>query len=199
MSAALKWNLVSVEDYLAAEEASPIKHEYVGGVVHAMAGASFNHNVISSNVLVAAANRVRGKGCRALGSDMRLRIQMRDHFRFYYPEVSVVCRPKSPDNMHVDEPVAVFEVLSRSTRRTDLGEKKDAYLTIPSLNLYVLVEQDEPVVVVYRRTATGFVREVYEGLTAVVPLPEIDAVLPLAEVYDGVEFVPESPAEDELR
>jgi Uma2 family endonuclease len=85
----------------------------------------------------------------------------------------------------------VFEVLSRKTRRIDEGEKKDAYQTIPSLSVYVLLEQEFPAAVVFRRTEQGFVREVYEGLDAVVPLEEIEAELPLAEVYDGVEFMPE--------
>jgi Uma2 family endonuclease len=82
--------------------------------------------------------------------------------------------------------------LSRRTRRIDEGEKKDAYLTIPSLCVYGLIEQETPAVVVYRRTEQGFVREVYEGLDAVIQMPEIEAELPLAEIYDGVEFFPES-------
>ena len=78
--------------------------------------------------------------------------------------------------------------MSASTRRIDGGEKKDAYLTIPSLSVYLLVEPDQPAVVAYRRTPEGFVREIYEGLDAVVPLAEIDVELPLADVYEGVEF-----------
>jgi len=78
----------------------------------------------------------------------------------------------------------------------DEGEKKDAYLTIPSLGVYVLVEQEMPAVVVFRRTEHGFVREVYQGLEATVPLGEIEVDLPLAEIYDGVQFGPE-PDEDE--
>ena len=71
-----------------------------------------------------------------------------------------------------------------------------AYLTIPSLCTYLLVEQESPTVVVFRRTEHGFVREVYQGLDAVIPLREIDIELPLAEVYDALEFTPE-PNEDE--
>ena len=88
-------------------------------------------------------------------------------------------------------------MLSRWTRRVDEGEKKDAYLTIPSLSAYVLLEQETAAAVVWRRTEHGFVREVYEGLDAVIPLNEIETALPLAEVYDGVEFVPEPEEEPE--
>ncbi len=89
------------------------------------------------------------------------------------------------------------EVLSRSTRRVDYGEKKDAYLTIPSLRVYLLVEQESATIVAFRRTDNGFAREVYEGLDAVVPLPEIGAELRLAEAYDTATFAPEPDDDDE--
>ena len=89
----------------------------------------------------------------------------------------------------------IFEVLSRSTRRIDLGEKKDAYLTIPSLRVYGLIEQDEPAIVVFRREAKAFTREIYEGLGAVIPLPEIEIELPLSEIYDRIRFSPEPESE----
>ena len=107
----------------------------------------------------------------------------------------MVCRPNPPVDSYQDDPAVLVEVLSRSTRRVDEGEKKDAYLTIPSLGVYLLVEQDEPLVTAYRRTDQGFVREVYEGLDAVIPLPEIETDLPLEEIYDAVEFAP-TPVEE---
>lgn len=82
-------------------------------------------------------------------------------------------------------------MLSRSTRRFDEHEKKDAYLTIPSLAVYAMIEQETAAVVALRRTESGFVREVYEGLDAVLPLGEIGIDLPLAEIYERVEFTPE--------
>src|SRR5262249_52508023 len=111
------------------------------------------------------------------------------------PDGSVICRPNPQTDSFQDEPAVVIEVLSNKTRRLDEGEKKDTYLTIPTLSVYLLVEQDLPAIVVFRRTAQGFVRETYEGLNAVVPLAEIETALPLAGVYESVEFHPE-PAED---
>jgi Uma2 family endonuclease len=198
MSAAKKLNLVSIEDYLAGELISPTKHEYLGGVVYAMAGARNVHTLIASNTFLAVGMRLhpRGRRCRAYNSDTKIRVRLPTHVRFYYPDVPVICRPNPPNDSFQDEPAVIFEVLSRSTRRINEGEKKDAYLTIPSLSAYVLVEQEVPAVVVFRRTEQGFVREVYEGLDAVVPLPEIEIELPLTEVYDGVvEFTPEPDEE----
>lgn len=196
MSTATKLNLVSVDDYLAAELVSPIKHEYLGGVVYAMAGARITHNRIAGNTFGSIWSRLRGQACQPFNSDTKVRIQLLTHTRFYYPDVSVVCRSNPGEDSFQDSPTVIFEVLSRKTRRIDEGEKKDAYLTIPSLRVYVLVEQLTSALVVFRRTEHGFVREVYEGLDAVLPLPEIGTELPLAEIYEGVEFVPEADDED---
>jgi Uma2 family endonuclease len=191
MSAVKKLVPISVDDYLAGELVSPIKHEYLGGVVYAMAGARNQHNRIASNTLVAFGTRLRGKPCQPWNSDTKVRVRLPTHVRFYYPDASVVCRPNPPIDSFQDDPAVIVEVLSRKTRRIDEGEKKDAYLTMPSLSLYLLVESEVAAVVAYRRTEAGFVREVYEGLDAVVLLPEVDAELPLAEIYDGVVFTPE--------
>ncbi len=197
MSAAPKWNLVAIDDYLAGELVSPIKHEYLGGVVYAMAGARNAHNLIASNCLGALHGRLRGQRCRPYNSGhTKIRLRLPHQVRFYYPDASVICRPNPQGDSFQDEPVVLVEVLSARTRRIDEGEKKDAYLTIPSLCAYILVEQESPTVVVFRRTEQGFVREIHQGLDAVIPLREIDIELPLAEVFDGVEFTLE-PNEDE--
>jgi Uma2 family endonuclease len=196
MSAVPPWHLVSVHAYLAGELVSPIKHEYLGGVVYAMAGARNVHNLIASNTLVSLGSRLRGKPCRPNNSDTKIRLRLPHQVRFYYPDVSVICRPNPQSDSFQDEPAVLVEVLSNQTRRTDEGEKKDAYLTIPSLAVYILVEQETPAAVVFRRTEHGFVREIYQGLDAVIPLPEIGIEVPLAEIYDAVELTPE-PNQDE--
>jgi Uma2 family endonuclease len=196
MSALPRLNFITVYEYLSGELVSPIKHEYVGGKVYARAGARNSHNLIASNCLGALYGRLRGKPCRPYNSDTKIRLRLPNQIRFYYLDASVICRPNPPDDSFQDEPAVLVEVLSQRTRRIDEGEKRDAYLTIPSLSAYLLVEQETATVVVFRRTEQGFVREVHQGLEAVIPLPEIDVELPLAEMYDGVEFTPE-PTEDE--
>ncbi|MCI0357409.1 MAG: Uma2 family endonuclease [Planctomycetaceae bacterium] len=197
MTAAEKLNLISVEDYLAGELVSPIKHEYVAGVVYAMAGARNAHNIIAGNAFAALHTRLRGRRCRPFNSDTKVRVRLPSHVRFYYPDASVVCDQNPPDDSFQDDPVVIVEVLSKKTRRIDEGEKKDAYLTIPTLAAYLLVEQESAAVVAYRRTEQGFVREVHAGRSAVIPLAAIGAELPLAEVYEGVEFSPERSDDEE--
>lgn len=188
MTAAEKLNLVSVEEYLAGERNSTVKHEYLGGMVYAMAGGSNRHNTIAGNVFAALHRLLRGKKCRPFNSDTKIRVRLPTQWRFYYPDASVVCRPNPPDDSFQDEPVVIVEVMSEATRRIDEGEKKDAYLSIPSLSAYVLLEQDTPAAIVYHRTEQGFRREVYRGPTVSIALSEVDVELPLADVYDGVEL-----------
>jgi Uma2 family endonuclease len=195
MSTARQISRLSVENYLAAELNSPVKHEYLGGVVYAMAGGRNAHNIISGNCYAALHNRFRGKPCRPFNSATKIRVLLPGGVRFYYPDVSIICRANPQTESFQDEPAVIFEVFSNRTRRIDEGEKKDAYLSIPSLSVYVMVEQEIAAVVVYRRIETGFDREVYQGLEAVLPLGEIGIDLALAEIYEGVEFVPEAEVE----
>jgi Uma2 family endonuclease len=192
MTAATLRQPISVEDYLAGELSSEVKHEYLGGFVYAMAGAKNVHNLIASNVLGVLHGQLRGGPCRPYNSDTKIRVKLVAHTRFYYPDASVVCQPNQPDESFQDLPVVIVEVASENTRRVDHSEKKDACLTIPSLQSYVLLEQDAVVATVYRRTEQGFLRDVYEGLDAVVPLPDVAATLPLAEAYNGVSFAARS-------
>jgi Uma2 family endonuclease len=196
MSAVRKLNLVSVEDYLAGELISPIKHEYLGGIIHAMAGARNAHTIIASNTLVALGIRLRGRRCQPYNSDAKIRVRLPTQIRFYYPDVSVICRPNPQTDSFHDDPAVLVEVLSRRTRRIDEGEKKDAYQSIPSLHVYIMLEQESAAAIVYRRTDHGFVREIYDGIDKIVPLQEVGIDLPLAEVYETVEFAPEEDETD---
>jgi Uma2 family endonuclease len=192
MTAARKLNRITIADYLAGELASPVKHEYVGGSVYAMVGSRNVHNRIAGNTFGSLFVRLRGKPCQPYNSGTKIRVSLPTETRFYYPDVSVVCVPNPATDSFQDEPAAIFEVLSKGTRRLDEGEKKDAYLTIPSLGVYVLIEQDAPLVTVYRRMNGTFSRETYDDLNATVMLGEIGTELPLAKIYEGVEFVPET-------
>ncbi len=142
MTAVKKPDLLSVEEYLEGEELSETKHEYLGGTVHAMAGATIRLNNIAGNAFGVLFGKLRGKPCQPFNSDTKVRIELADHTRFYYPDAMVVCQ-SNPETDHVqNQPVVVIEVLSESTRRTDMGEKRDGYLAIPSLKVLMLVETD---------------------------------------------------------
>jgi Uma2 family endonuclease len=182
--------LVSPENYLEGELGSEVKHEYLSGVVYAMAGGRNVHNEISGNLFLALGTRLRGKPCRPYNSDTKVRLRLPAGLRFYYPDVQVTCQPNAPTETFQDQPVIIVEVISEATRRTDEGEKLQGYCSLPSVENYLLVETERALVIGYRRTPDAFVREVHSGLDAVIALPVIAAELPLAEIYERVVFPP---------
>ncbi len=192
MTSAQRLRKISEEDYLAGEVHARFKYEYVAGMVYAMAGGTYAHNLIASNVLGELHSQLKGKPCRALNSDSKVRIQTNTWTRFYYPDASVVCAENILQSTFQDKPTLIVEVLSDMTCRTDEGEKLDAYQTISALNVYLMFRQDCAGAVVYRRCGTEFQREVYSDHAAIILLPEIDAQLRLSSVYDEVNFVSES-------
>jgi Uma2 family endonuclease len=188
MTALAKASPLSIADYLAGEEVSDAKHEYLGGTVHAMAGATNRHNIIAGNAFGLLFGQLRGKPCQPFNGDTKVRIEFPDHTRFYYPDAMVVCNPNPATDHFQDQPVVVIEVLSDSTRRADLGEKRDAYLTISSLKVLLLLEPENASVTVHRRRSEGgFAIERHDDLESTISLPEIDASLPLTELYARAE------------
>jgi Uma2 family endonuclease len=185
---ALKLNTITIPDYLAGELVSPEKHEYLGGVVYAMAGGTNRHNAIASNILISLGSRLRGKPCRPFNSDTKVQVIFPTHTRFYYPDAMVVCRPSDERLSFQEAPVVIVEVLSRSTRRLDEGEKRDAYFQLPSLQAYVLVDQECRRLTIWRRGDQGFQAEVQDGADASLDLPELGFNIPFTEIYEGVEL-----------
>jgi Uma2 family endonuclease len=176
MSTARITELISVEDYLEGELFSQVKHEYIAGAVFAMVGTRNAHNIVASNTLIALGSRLKGKPCRPFNSDTKIRVKMPDHLRFYYPDASVVCQANPLSETFQDRPVVIV----------DDGEKRDAYFTIPSLEHYILLEQDAAVAVMYQRMGQRFKRQEFTRLDDSIPLPMLDISLPLRELFDGV-------------
>lgn len=186
MNAALKTELISEEEYLAGEEISQVRHEYVGGVVYAMAGGSENHNLISLNIASALRNHLRGGPCRVYIVDMRARVSVNVPPNYYYPDVMVVCDPRDKEKYAKQFPKVIFEVLSDGTERVDRGEKFTNYTQIPTLEEYVLVAQDYMEATIFARSRNwepeiiGFPEQLLE-------IKSIHFSMRLADVYDGVE------------
>jgi Uma2 family endonuclease len=176
---------ITVQEYFALEEKTPLKHEYLDGLTYAMVGASIRHNLITVNLAVALrANRPRG--CDVFVSDVKLRIRLAAAEFYYYPDVLVSCSATDRHPLYREEPALIVEVASPSTIRIDRGEKLNRYREIPSLQEYVIVGQDEPAVEVYRRRA-DWTRQMLaptEGLT----LESVGITLGRSEIYEGVEF-----------
>jgi Uma2 family endonuclease len=139
---------VSVEEYLRIEETSPVRHEYVGGMLYAMTGGSLRHSELVGNIFSAIRPVARTQRCRIYSSDALVEVDA-DHY--YYPDVVVTCDPNDTDRQMLRHPCLVVEVLSPSTRATDRREKMSAYRTMPSLRSYLIVHQDRVVIEHYFR------------------------------------------------
>lgn len=175
------------EEYLELEEATPIKHEYAHGYRHSLDGQTWAHSVISANILCRLDVQLRDTPCEALGLSMRMRVRSGDETFYYYPDVFVDCSGSEADLL--EEPTVIFEVLSVFTNGHDQGEKLLNYLNLPSIRVYVLVDQRRVHLTVHRRRADGtWSREVLTDLSATLPLPEIGCTLPLRTVYRRLPF-----------
>jgi Uma2 family endonuclease len=191
MSSGEKPQYHTVEEYLALEEQAQTKSEYIDGWIRAMTGAKFRHVRVATNSLISLGIQLRGKPCMPLSSDMKVRIDRDGTKRSYYPDVQVVCQPNDPLSVFQDQPVLIIEVLSPSTRRYDLDEKMAAYLTIPSLECYIALEQHQPIAIVMRRANGGFLREMVEGIEQTIDLPFLGCSLPMRDIYEGIAFTAE--------
>ncbi|HHJ38996.1 MAG: hypothetical protein AXA67_10970 [Methylothermaceae bacteria B42] len=176
---------ISVEDYLAGEEHSDIRHEYVAGQVFAMVGGTLGHNQLAMNLTFLLRNHLHGRPCSVYMSDVKVRIDAAD--AFYYPDVVVSCETAEPKDVFLTEPVLVIEVLSPSTENTDRREKLLNYQKLPGLKEYVLVSPDAIQVEIYRRSGDllGEV-EIAGPEDASVWLSSMEARLPLGEIYAGL-------------
>ena len=181
---------VTPEEYLAAERLSETRSEYVDGVVYPMTGARLNHIQIVSNITVELANQLKGRPCRVLQSELKIRLQ--ESRKFFYPDVTVLCdEPQFHDERRdiILNPLIVVEVLSKSTEAFDRGAKFQAYRTIESLKEYLLVEQNTPLVEQYVRHEDGkWALSTAAGLENSLTLPSIGCTLNLGAVYDKVDF-----------
>lgn len=188
MSTAESFNLITVNEYLRGEEESEGRHEYVGGVVYAMTGGTNAHAEISINCATQLHSQLAGKPCKVYGSDTKIRLNVQGQERFYYPDVSVTCDPSSPSDTFQEKPILIIEVLSPGTRRLDMGEKRDAYFTLPSLKYYLLLEQASPGAVLYLRDGDQWNRSVHTEPDFEFAFSEFAAKLSLQDAYAGIEF-----------
>jgi len=185
MQTAASNELVSVEDYLAAEAASEVRHEYLGGLVYAMAGETRAHNQIVQNVGFALRQHLRGGPCKLYLSDIQVNFDLHKDEYYYYPDLVVTCDTRDTHSRLVRHPKLIIEVFSENTERIDKREKFFAYTSIASLAEYILIAQARPEVDVFRRSGEWKAERV-SGAGTEISLESLKLPLPLSIVYEGV-------------
>jgi Uma2 family endonuclease len=190
----LSWMSVSqreamtVDEFLDWETRQALKYEFDGFAPVAMTGGTQEHALIQINLTTALRVRLRGGPCRVVGSE--LKISVAGSIR--YPDAYVYCTNAPRGTLVVTEPVVVFEILSPTTALIDRIDKNREYRDTPSVQRYVMLEQDRQGVTVFTRTGDDWVGHLVEG-DAVLSMPEIGVDLPLSEVYEGILFPDPEP------
>ena len=178
---------MTVEEYIAFDESTDIRYEYIDGEVIPLSGGTLHHGIIMANANGALWHRLRESDCSVISSDMRNRV---NPTRYVYPDFCVVCGRATTDERAVTlwNPILVGEVTSPSSIRRDRGEKRLFYQSIGSLQIYLVIDQDRAHVEMYERQDDGWLRRDFRDLEAIVPLRILHCDLPLAEIYRGISF-----------
>jgi Uma2 family endonuclease len=173
------------EEYLEFERNSPMRHEYVNGVVYAISGASLAHNRIISRLHFALHRRLRSGPCEVFMQDLKLKLTPDADKFFYYPDLMVSCDRAGWCKQWILNPRLVIEVLSSSTKHVDRREKALTYRRIASIDEYVILAQHSHQLTMQRRN-DNWVPHIVSDLTAAVEFQSVGVSVPLAEIYDGV-------------
>jgi Uma2 family endonuclease len=183
MNVALKGPM-TLESFLVWEDKQPLRYEFDGTRPVAMTGGTAAHAAIQRNLLVALTLRLRGKPCQAHGSQLKIQVAG----RIRYPDAFVVCSPLAADAKVVTEPVAVFEVTSKSTENEDLVDKNAECRATPSVQHYVILQQSKPRAIVFTRKGEEWVSTLLTSADASLNLPEIGCSFPLGECYADMDL-----------
>ncbi|AFY44667.1 Uma2 family endonuclease [Nostoc sp. PCC 7107] len=176
---------MTIEEYLVWELQQELRYEYVNGEVFAMTGGTIPHNDIALNFYTALRPHLRARGCRVNVSDVKVQFDAKSIY--YYPDVIVSCDSQDRNaRKFIQNPTIIAEVLSPATSSKDRGEKFTNYLTIPSLQEYLLIDSEKISVERYSR-GEGRMWLYYPYTEGdVITLSSIEFELAIALLYEGV-------------
>ncbi|MEH2411232.1 Uma2 family endonuclease [Nostoc sp.] len=181
---------MTVEEYLEWESQQDVRYEYANGEVFAMTGGTISHNDIALNLYRALYPHLRSRDCRVNVIDVK--VQLTPQSRYYYPDVIVSCDPQDLNaRKFIQHPKLIAEVLSPGTSAKDRDEKFTYYLTIPSLQEYILIDSEK---ISVERYCRGEGRMwLYYPYTAgdIITLSSIEFECPIELLYEGVVFTTE--------
>ncbi len=190
MSAIPALRFMTIEEYLEMDDASEEKHEYYGGEVFAMAGASFVHNQITSNVQGEIWQFLKNKTCRIYGRDLKIHVKTKSTFS--YPDLAIICNGAQFSEGRKDivtNPSVLIEVFSSSTQDFDHGQKFMLYRQIPSLQEYILISSMEVLVEKFIRHESGsWILTEYRSMEDTISIDTIEYKTTLCELYRDVVF-----------
>lgn len=183
----------SPDEYLELERKSDVRHEFIDGLIYAMAGESLSHSRVCMNLAREVGSKLQGNRCEPLSPNMKVRTS--NASLFAYPDLTIVCDKPLFHDKKTDvliNPRVIFEVLSPSTEKYDRTTKFARYrMGNETLTDYVLVSQDKPFVEHFSKQADGeWVYRSFNKMANSFDIESVGCALTLAEIYDRVEFEP---------
>ena len=178
---------MSVAEYLARERESEIKHEYVYGEVFEMPGVKRNHSRLEINLTLSLGAQLDPAACEIHSASLQVGV---DDEVYYYPDLSVVCGVErlTNDERTLLNPTLVVEITSPSSITRDRGEKLAHYKLIPSLEAFLIIDQQRLRADLHTRELDGWRAQVFTEAADVIQLPMLNCELPLDALYRGVEL-----------
>jgi len=177
---------ITYNEYLAWEATQEIRHEYFNGEVVAMAGGTRNHNRISLNFSKILDNALANCQCEVYIADVK--VQVEPNKKYFYPDVVVTCDERDNAPQLVLFPCLIIEVLSPSTEAYDRGFKFAQYRNCESLQEYVLVQAEQPMVEIFQRDRNGIWLFSEYGLSDRLFLKSINVEIVVSDLYRQIQF-----------
>jgi Uma2 family endonuclease len=172
---------MTAAEYFIWEQTQTDRYEFWDGEVVAMSGGTRNHNRVSANFFRLLDDALNDRRCEVYINDVK--VQIEPNRKFFYPDVVVTCDEGEDDPSLVQFPCLIIEVLSPSTEGYDRGIKFAQYRRSATLQEYVLVQVNEPMVEVFRRNQVGqWVLSEY-NLTDLLLLESINVEIAIADIY----------------
>ena len=180
--------LMSYEEYVNWESTQEMRHEYCDGEVIAMAGSTRKHNRISGNTFKILDDTLADRPCEVYINDVKVQVQPRR--KYFYPDVVVTCDKHDQESNFVAFPCLIIEVLSPSTESFDRGFKFSQYRKFETLQEYVLVQVEQPIVEVFQRNEQGQWVFFEYGLSDRLFLKSVNVEIAVSELYRQIQFEP---------
>jgi Uma2 family endonuclease len=182
--------LYSIEEYLAIEEETQHKHEFVFGEIFDMAGTTATHNLLVVRISSLLLHHVDNgsKNCQVFTENVKLELLKNQYY--VYPDVMLICDSRDEDNRIIKKyPSLIIEVLSDSTKDYDRGTKWLHYKTLRTLQYYILVSQYEHIVEVYERINDfKWLYTTYEGLEQEIALDKLEITINTSQIYKNMKL-----------
>jgi Uma2 family endonuclease len=172
-----------MDTFLAWEGRQELRWEFDGFAPVAMTGGSNEHEAIGTRLRTLLDVALMDKRCRVRGPTMKIEVAG----RIRYPDAFVFCSATTRGQTVIADPVVVFEVLSLSTSHIDRLDKLREYQATPSIRRYVILEQDSVAATIYLKQGEAWIVSVLIS-EAMLTMPEVEAEIPLADIYAGIEL-----------